>query len=122
MSWRREADRIAADARGRRGEDEAAVFLQGLGFEIVARRVKTPRGEVDLVAQAPGITVFAEVKWRASAANWADAIDQRRLTRVAMAAELLAERFVRPGDDWRIDVIMLAPGHDPYHIANAWMP
>ena len=95
--WKSEAERIAADARGR-------------------------RGEVDLVARAPGITVFAEVKWRASAANWADAIDQRRLTRVAMAADLLGERFVLPGDDMRVDVIMLAPGHDPYHIANAWMP
>lgn len=120
--WKSEADRIAADARGRRGEDEAAVFLQSLGFEIIARRVKTARGEVDLIARAPGLTVFAEVKWRASAANWADAIDQRRLTRVAMAAEVLAERFVMPGDDMRIDVIMLAPGHDPYHIPNAWMP
>ena len=122
MNWRREADRIAADARGRRGEDEAAAFLQTLGFQIIARRVKTPRGEVDLVAQSPGLTVFAEVKWRASAANWADAIDQRRLTRVAMAAELLGPRYLRAGDDMRIDVIMLAPGHDPYHIANAWMP
>lgn len=122
MNWRREADRIAADARGRRGEDEAALFLQAQGFEIVARRVKTARGEVDLIAQAPGLTVFAEVKWRASATNWADAIDQRRLTRVAMAAEILAERFVRAGDDMRIDVILLAPGHDPYHIPNAWMP
>lgn len=120
--WRRQADRIAADARGRRGEDEAALFLEGLGFDIVARRVKTPRGEVDLVAHGTGVTIFAEVKWRSSAANWVDAIDQRRLTRVAMAAELLAPRYLRAGDDMRIDVIMLAPGHDPYHIANAWMP
>jgi putative endonuclease len=42
--WRRQADRIAADARGRRGEDEAALFLQAQGFEIIARRVKTARG------------------------------------------------------------------------------
>jgi putative endonuclease len=120
--WRREADRIAADARGRRAEEEAALFLAGLGFAILGRRVKTPRGEVDLVAGKAGLVVFAEVKWRASAAGWVDAIDQRRLTRVAMAAQVLAERFVGPGDDMRIDVIMLAPGHDPYHIPNAWMP
>jgi hypothetical protein len=62
--WRGQANRIAAEARGRRGEDEAALFLEGLGFEIIARRVKTPRGEVDLIARA-GLTVFAEVKWRA---------------------------------------------------------
>jgi putative endonuclease len=122
MNWRRQADRIAADARGRRGEDEAAAFLESLGFAIIARRVKTPRGEVDLVAQSAALTVFAEVKWRASADNWVDAIDQRRLTRVAMAAELLAPRFVPAGQDMRIDVILLAPGHDPHHIPNAWMP
>jgi putative endonuclease len=39
-----------------------------------------------------------------------------------MAAELLAPRFVPDGTDMRIDVILLAPGHDPYHIPNAWMP
>jgi putative endonuclease len=120
--WRGQASRIAAEARGRKGEDEAALFLEGLGFEIVARRVKTPRGEVDLIARREGLTIFAEVKWRAKAEAHVDAIDQKRLTRVAMAAELLAPRFVPDGADMRIDVILLAPGHDPYHIPNAWMP
>ncbi|HZU64271.1 MAG TPA: YraN family protein [Novosphingobium sp.] len=122
MNWRRAADRIAADAHGRRGEEEAARWLAAQGFALLARRVKTPRGEVDLIARGEGLVVFVEVKWRARAGDLAQAIDQRRLARVAAAAEVLAPHYVKPGEDMRIDVLLLAPGHDPHHIANAWMP
>lgn len=120
--WKRQANRIVADARGRRGEEQAAAFLMEDGWEILASRLKTPRGEVDLVARRPGVVVFVEVKWRAKAADLDLAIDERRLARVAAAAEILGPRFVGPGDDWRIDVLLLAPGAPPRHIANAWLP
>jgi putative endonuclease len=120
--WREEARRIVADARGRRGEEQAAEFLMADGWEILAQRVKTPRGEVDLVARRPGVVAFVEVKWRAKPEDLDLAIDQRRLTRVAAAVEIIAPRFVAAGDDWRIDVLLLAPGVPPRHIANAWMP
>ena len=120
--WRREARGIAADAHGRRAEEEAATFLMEDGWEILAMRVKTPRGEVDIVARRPGVVVFVEVKWRAKVADLDLAIDARRLSRVAAAVEILAPRFVLPGDDWRIDVLLLAPGAAPRHIANAWQP
>ena len=120
--WRKEADRIVADARGRRGEEQAAAYLMEDGWEILGQRLKTPRGEVDLVARRPGVVVFVEVKWRAKVADLDLAIDARRLSRVAAAAEILSARFVSPGDDWRIDVLLLAPGAAPRHIANAWMP
>jgi putative endonuclease len=120
--WKSEARRIVADARGRRGEEQAAAFLMADGWEILAQRVKTPRGEVDLVARRPGVVAFVEVKWRAKPEDLDLAIDQRRLTRVAAAVEIIAPRFVGPGDDWRIDVLLLAPGLPPRHIANAWMP
>jgi putative endonuclease len=55
--------------------------------------VKTARGEVDLIARQPGLTVFAESNGAPAPAE-ADAIDQRRLTRVAMAAEMLAPRYL----------------------------
>ena len=38
------------------------------------------------------------------------------------AAEALAPRYARNGEDIRIDVLLLAPGHWPRHIANAWQP
>jgi len=120
MNWRAEADKIAADARGRFAERQAEAWLAAKGWEMLARRVKTARGEVDIVARDGECLVFVEVKWRARAADLADAIDARRLARVAAAAELLAPRF--GGGIFRVDVILLAPGQEPQHIANAWMP
>ncbi|NBC36287.1 YraN family protein [Novosphingobium sp. FSY-8] len=120
--WRRQADRIAADAHGRRGEGEAAAYLTELGWQIIAQRVKTPRGEVDIVARDGACIVCVEVKWRADPAALADAIDQRRLTRVARAAEIIFAKHGQTNDDIRVDVVLLAPGVAPRHIHNAWMP
>jgi hypothetical protein len=64
---------------------------------------------------------FVEVKARATAADLDFAIDERRLARVAAAAEYLMPRYAGPGDDIRIDVILLAPGTRPRHIENAWI-
>ena len=111
--------RAEREARGRRGEWLAAWYLRLTGWRVLARRVKTPRGEVDLVARRGRTVVFVEVKWRASAAERDRAIDPYRLRRVIAAAEALAPRYVRAGDDMRIDVLLLAPGRFPRHMANA---
>ncbi len=111
--------REAAERRGRRGENLAAWYLRAKGWHVLARRVKTPRGEIDLVARKGCTVAFVEVKWRKSAAELALALDAYRLRRVIAAAEAAAPRFVRPGDDLRIDAILLAPGRWPRHIANA---
>jgi putative endonuclease len=66
--------------------------------------------------------VFAEVKWRRKPADLDLAIDERRLARVAAAVEMVAHEYAGPGDDLRIDVLLLAPGTRPRHIENAWMP
>ncbi|MCC6829034.1 MAG: YraN family protein [Novosphingobium sp.] len=114
--------RADAEQRGRRAETLAAWYLRLKGWRIVARRVKTPRGEIDLVARRGRTLAFVEVKWRGGAAQLDHAIDSHRLRRVAAAAEAIAPRYVREGDDQRIDVVLLAPGHFPRHIVNAWMP
>lgn len=111
-----------ADQRGREGEAEAAMWLTTQGWKIVAERVKTKAGEIDLIAKRTGLVAFVEVKWRARAASLADAIDERRLRRVAAAAECVWQDYATSGEDIRIDVILLAPGHKPTHIENAWMP
>ena len=113
--------RRAAEAAGRRGEETAARFLQAQGWEILATRVRTKTGEVDLVARRGTLIAFVEVKTRKTHAELAFAIDHRRLARVAAAAEILMERFAGPGDDIRVDVILLAPGAEPQHIENAWV-
>jgi putative endonuclease len=118
VSGRRER----AEWRGRRGETLAVWYLRLTGWRILAQRVKTRRGEIDIVARRGRTLAFVEVKWRARGADLGLAIDGWRLRRVAAAAEAVAQRFARPGDVTRIDVLLLAPRRFPRHIANAWMP
>ncbi len=113
------SSRAEREAQGRRGESLAAWYLRLKGWRILARRVKTPRGEIDLVARRGRMVAFVEVKWRASAAELDFAIDEYRLRRVAAAAEAVAHRFARSGDDQRIDVLLLAPRRFPRHMTNA---
>ena len=114
--------REIAERLGRRGEGLAAMFLRIKGWRIVARRLKTPRGEIDLVARRGRTVAFVEVKWRTTGEGLDTAIDAYRLRRVAAAAEAVAHRHTRPGDTIRIDVLLLAPGRWPRHIVNAWQP
>ncbi len=114
--------RQQAEARGRSAEDEAADWLAGRGWEVLARRVKIKGGEIDLIARRENLIAFVEVKWRAKAADLDFAIDEYRLRRVAAAAEAVAHDYAKSGEDLRVDVILLAPGAEPRHIENAWMP
>jgi len=114
--------RKRAERHGRRGEWIAALYLWLTGWRVVGRRVKTRKGEVDIVARRGRTVCFVEVKWRATQAELAMAIDERRLRRVADAAQLIASRYARPGDDQRIDVILIAPRSWPSRIVNAWQP
>ena len=115
------AARQAAEARGRRGERMAAWWLRLKGWRILDSRVRTPAGEVDLVARRGNLIAFVEVKTRATAAELDLAIDERRLARVAAAAEILIPRYAAQGEDTRVDVILIAPGTRPRHIENAWI-
>ncbi len=113
------SSRAEREAKGRRGEALAAWYLRLKGWRIMAQRVKTPRGEIDLIARRGGVVAFVEVKWRRSAAELDFAIDEYRLRRVAAAAVVVAHRFAKAGEVQRIDVLLLAPGRFPRHMANA---
>ncbi|MCW2336447.1 putative endonuclease [Sphingobium sp. B2D3A] len=112
--------RLAAEKRGRQGERIAGWWLRLKGWTILARRVRTRAGEIDLIARRGKIVAFVEVKTRASEALLDEAIDERRLARVAAAAEAVAHNWLGPDDDMRIDVMLLAPGHRPRHLENVW--
>lgn len=115
MNRRRQAER-----GGRRAESVAAFWLRLKGWAILARRVRTPVGEIDLVARRGRTLAFVEVKARASDASAAFALDQYRLRRVAVAAERLAPRYLRAGDDVRIDAMFIVPRRWPRHLENVW--
>lgn len=110
--------RAAAEKRGRRGETVACWWLRLQGWSIVDRRVRTPRGEVDLVARRGKTLAFVEVKARSDKTQLDTAIDAFRLRRVAAAAEMLAGRYGADAESIRIDVILVAPWRLPRHLAN----
>jgi putative endonuclease len=113
-------NRRAAEKRGRGAETIAAFYLRLHGWRILARRVRVHGGEVDIVARRGRTLAFIEVKARASEGAAAFALDAWRLRRVAVAAERLAPRYMRDGDDLRIDALFIVPGRWPRHLANVW--
>ena len=114
--------RQLAENQGRESERWAATWLRLKGWQVLGERVKTPRGEIDLIARKRGVVAFAEVKWRKRKQDLDTAIDEYRLRRVAAAVECVAHEYAANGEDIRVDVILLAPGAIPRHIVNAWQP
>jgi putative endonuclease len=90
------------------------------GWRILARRARVPGGEVDIVARRRRILAFIEVKARANDDAAAFALDEYRLRRVAVAAERLAPRYLKDGDDLRIDALFVVPGRWPRYLPNVW--
>lgn len=110
-------NRQEAEKRGRGAETLAAMWLRLFGWRILARRARVAGGEVDIVARRGRILAFIEVKARATEDAAAMALGAWRLRRVAVAAERLAPRYMRDGDDLRIDAV---PRRLPRHVANIW--
>jgi putative endonuclease len=72
--------RLAAAALGRRGEEEAARYLERRGYRVVARGFRGRRGELDLVCRHRDHVVLVEVKTRSSG-RWgtpAEAVGPRK--------------------------------------------
>ena len=113
-------NRHAAERRGRSAETLACWYLRLHGWRILARRARVPGGEVDVVARRGSTLAFVEVKARGDEHAAAFALDQYRLRRVAVAAERLAPRYMREGDDVRIDAMFVIPGRWPKHLPNVW--
>jgi putative endonuclease len=112
--------RQAAEKRGRGAESLACWYLRLKGWRILARRARVRGGEVDIVARRGRILAFVEVKARATEESAAMALDDWRLRRVVVAAERLAPRYIRAGDDIRVDAIYIVPGRWPIHLADVW--
>ena len=113
-------NRQQAERRGRGAETLACWYLRLKGWRILARRARVPGGEVDIVARRGRTLAFIEVKARGSEQAAAFALDRYRLRRVAVAAERLSQRFMRDGDDVRIDALFIVPGKLPRHLPNVW--
>ena len=118
-----EAKRQAAEKRGRKGEWLAALYLQAKGYRILGRRVRTPMGEVDLIAKRGRLVAFVEVKYRAEVQIAAGAVTSASWQRIARAAEFWMARHPALADcGWRYDIVAVAPWQMPLHVRDAWRP
>jgi putative endonuclease len=114
-------ERVAAFRLGISSESRAALFLIAKAYRILARRWKTPFGEIDIVARRRNDLVFFEVKARDTLADAAEAVTERNKQRIVAAAELwLAHHPQDAGRAIRFDVILMVPGKMPRHIVNAF--
>jgi len=113
--------RIAAYRGGHRGEALAALFLQCKLYRIVQRRYKTPVGEIDLIAERFGTTVFVEVKARRRAESEAETLQGVNQSRILRAAQYwLARHPAKAATPLRFDIIFLTPGRWPRHLTNVF--
>jgi putative endonuclease len=79
----------AADQRGRSAEDAAQTALERDGWSILARRVRTSAGEIDIVAEKQGLLAIVEVKARRELADAAASLSDRQQARLISATEII---------------------------------
>ncbi len=121
MNEARRTRGAAARLSGRRGEVLAALWLMAKGYSILGFRLRTPHGEIDLVARRGRVLAAVEVKRRASIEAALEAVspNQRQRLRRAIRA-LAARRRGLENAEVRLDLMALAPGRLPRHIPDAW--
>jgi putative endonuclease len=99
----------------------AELFLRAQLYRVLARRVRTPVGEIDLIVQRGGVTVFVEVKARSFSQQEAEALAAVNRRRIVNAAQVwLMRRPELASGDLRFDVIFLAPFAWPRHLKGAF--
>ena len=114
-------ERQAAFRTGISAESRAAVLLIAKGFRILARRFRTPVGEIDIVARRRQLLIFVEVKARAQLDDAAWSVTPRQQARIVGAAEIWLAQFPDANiRDIRFDAMLVAPGRMPRHIPAAF--
>jgi putative endonuclease len=114
-------ERQVAFRTGISAESRAAALLIAKGFRILARRYRTPVGEIDIVARRRKLLVFVEVKAREHLDDAAWSVTDRQRARIVAAAEAwLAANSDRAIEDIRFDAMLVSPGRIPRHIPAAF--
>lgn len=113
--------RRAAERYGRWAETMCAWYLRLTGHRILKRRLRTPVGEIDILARRGDILLVIEVKARISLDSAAEALSptkRQRLIRIARYIE--ASSYIRNIKTLRFDVMLVAPWRWPRHIIHAF--
>lgn len=113
--------RLGAYRRGHRGEWLAALALTLKGFRILARRYRTPAGEIDLIAKRGSLVLMVEVKARPTLVQAMEAVTHSAERRIEAAADLwLARRPDYGRLSVRFDLVAVLPGRWPVHVPNCF--
>jgi putative endonuclease len=113
--------RRRAERRGRRAEWLALGALALKGYLPIARRARTPLGEIDLIVRRGRVLVAVEVKARPEAEAALDAVAPRQRARLFRALDWWVARHPRfAEDDRRFDLVLVSPRRWPRHVANAF--
>lgn len=106
---------------GRWAEVQAAALLMATGWRILGFRLRTPAGEIDLLATRGDILAVVEVKSRRTLDDALCAVTAVQQARLQRAGTLIAaSRSHLRNLSVRVDLVALAPGRRPRHIADAW--
>jgi len=102
-------------------EASAEAALAAEGWQVLARRMRTPAGEIDLIAECAGLLAFIEVKHRPTLAGAAAALGPRQQARLlAAAAFVLGEHPEWGRAGVRFDVLLVDKGGQVRRIADAF--
>lgn len=103
---------------GRQAEDLACRYLAAHGYEILARNVYLPGGELDIVAQHGGTLVFVEVRSRRAGSRFSAAasIDRRKREHLQRAAAEYLRREGLSCKRCRFDVVVLSRGREGWRL------
>lgn len=120
-------NRTAAYRLGLDAEASCAAYLQSLGYDILATRLRTREGEIDILARHGDTLVIVEVKARGSTADGLHAVtprQQRRLWRAALALQAEPDKVAGLAHalppNIRFDVMAVSGNGPPLHIQDAW--
>jgi putative endonuclease len=98
---------IATNEFGELGERIAARYLERSGWNIVARRFRSGRRDIDVIAQQGDVIAFVEVKAR-SGDDFGDpveAVNHRKQRELTKSAQTWIDRHGRSGEVYRFDVM-----------------
>ncbi len=113
--------RVAAFHPGLSAETRAAAYLMAKGYRILAKRFRTPYGEIDIVAKRRSLLAFVEVKARATLDDAAFAVTPRQQQRIIDAAQAwLAAHPEHAEFELRFDAMLIAPRRLPRHVLAAF--
>ena len=115
--------RRAAYRHGHWAEAAAALLLTLKGYRLLARRYRTPAGEIDLIVRRRRTVAFVEVKARADYADAVEAVARGGERRIAAAADLWVARHPgAAGLTLRFDMVVVTPWRLPQHLPDAFRP